>query len=125
MGFIPYSYDCGQPLPFEYMPVSAGDVAQGLCMALSDGKLTKSVTPNYIAMCDLKDAVGGTVAPVVRVTPEAVFAAPLADGAAAPALGALAGVSDDGMFIDPAAGTKNLQITGMTEDGGYLCRFVY
>ena len=122
MGFIPYSYDFGQPLPNEYLKVAAGDITAGLCMALSGGKLAKSATPDYIAMCDIKDAADGTVIPAVHITGDVVFEAPLAEGSESLQPGAAAGVSADGLSVSASASKKNIQI--ISADGSVCrCRF--
>ena len=57
MAFLPYSYNDGQPRPFEYYKLSvAGSIEIGTAMALSGGKLAASATPAYICMRTEKSA---------------------------------------------------------------------
>lgn len=127
MGFIPYSYDHGQPLPWEYHKCSGGSIAQGLCMAYAGGKLVKSAVPGYIAMCDMTGAPDGTLIPVVRLTAEAVFEAPLDAAAEGLVPGSKAGVSEDGLGISAGAAVKNIEIVdldGTAKGDKCRCRFV-
>lgn len=124
MAFVPYSYDEGQPRPFEYYKLSAkGDIEVGTAMALTDGKLAASDAPTYICMRAEKNAAADTVVPVIRIDAGVVFEAPLAAAAAALKAGARASVSADGMSIAGAADGGVLEIVDM--DGaaeGDLCR---
>lgn len=123
MGFIPYSYDAGQPLPSEYLKVSGGTIVPGLCMKLSNGALTVSAEPDYIALCDMESAPANTVIPAMRVTTEAVFEAPLASGSESLTAGGTAGISADGLSVSASASVKNIQIISVS-GGKCRCRFV-
>lgn len=124
MAFVPFSYDDGQPLPFEYFKLSAdADLQIGLCMALEGGGLAVSAEPDYICMREEAGAAQGSTVPVIRVSGKAVFEAPLTAAGSALQAGSAAGVSGDGLGIDPAAAVKNLVILDM--DGsraGDKCR---
>lgn len=128
MAFVPYSYDDGQPMPFEYYKLAQdGDIQIGLCLALAEGALCVSAEPGYISMREEAAAKAGTTIPVIRVSEKVVFEAPLAADGSALAEGSLAGVSGDGLGIDPAAGVKNIEIVDM--DGSAAgdkcrCRFI-
>lgn len=124
MAFLPYSYDEGQPRPFEYYKLSAkGDIEIGTAMAITGGKLAASATPGYICMRTEKGAAADTVVPVIRIDAGVVFEAPLAAAAATLKAGARASVSSDGLSIGGAADGGVLEIVSM--DGtakGDLCR---
>lgn len=124
MAFVPYSYDEGQPRPFEYYKLGAeGDIEIGTAMALTGGKLVSSATPGYICMRAEKKAAADTVVPVIRIDAGVVFEAPLAAEAATLTVGGRASVSADGRSIGGAAGDGILEIVSM--DGtaeGDLCR---
>lgn len=128
MAFVPYSYDDGQPLPFEYYKLAAaGSLKIGLCMALEEGALSAADEPQYICMREEEAAAAGTVVPVIRISDKVVFEAPLAGAAPALAAGAMADVSADGLSIDPAGEIQNIQIVDM--DGSAAgdkcrCRFM-
>ncbi len=128
MAFVPYSYDDGQMMPFEYYKLAAaGDVQVGLCMALKDGGLTASAEPGFLCMRDETAAAAGATLPVIRLSGKMVLEAPLAAAGAALTAGSLVGVSGDGLGLDPAAGTKNMEIVDMdgTAQGDKCrCRFV-
>lgn len=122
MAFLPYSYDHGQPLPSAYIQSAGGDVAVGLCLAVSGGTAALSVKPEYIALCD-RAAAEGEVIPAMRVTRDMVFEAPLHGAAAGLKPGSLADVAEDGLSIANTSAVKNVQIIAM--DGtaaGDLCR---
>ncbi|MCD8117864.1 MAG: hypothetical protein LUE21_12315 [Oscillospiraceae bacterium] len=123
MAFLPYSYDSGQPLPFEYYPVDgSGDIYVGQVMALSGGQLVPGNSSDYISMREESAPAAGTVIPVIRATQDAVFEAPL--GAAAPGLraGTTCSVSDDGMSLNLDGGSS-VVIIGLDGEGeGDLCR---
>jgi hypothetical protein len=123
MAFMPYSYENGQPLPSEYLPVSAGTVTVGQCMALSGGRLGLSVQPTYIALCDRKSATEGEVIPAMHITDDLVLEAPLAADSPALKPGDTVDVAADGLTIASTGTNKNVQI--ITMDGtaqGDLCR---
>lgn len=124
MAFLPYSYDEGQPRPFEYYKLSAsGDIEIGTAMALADGKLAVSDAPEYICMRTEAGAAADTVVPVIRIDAGVVFEAPLAAAAATLKAGARASVSSDGRSIAAASDGGVLVIVSM--DGtaaGDLCR---
>ncbi len=124
MAFVPYSYDDGQMMPFEYYKLAeAEDLAVGLCMALGSGGLAASATGGFICMRDEENAPAGASVPVIRVSGKTVFEAPLKAAGTALGAGSLAGVSADGLGIDPAATVKNIELVDM--DGtavGDLCR---
>jgi hypothetical protein len=122
MAFMPYSYENGQPLPSEYMPAAAGNVTVGQCMALDGGRLSLSVKPDYIALCD-KNAADGESIPAMHITEAVVLEAPLAADAPALKPGSLVDVAADGLTIASTGTVKNVQIISM--DGtaqGDLCR---
>ncbi len=128
MAFVPYSYDDGQMMPFEYYKLAAGeDLEIGLCMALDGGGLEASASPGFVCMRSEVGAQAGSTVPVIRVSRKTVFEAPLAAVGTGLAAGSLVGVSEDGLGIDPAATKKNIEIVDM--DGTALgdkcrCRFV-
>lgn len=124
MAFLPYSYENGQPCPFAYHKLaSAGDITIGLCMALEDGKAAVSAKPDYICLRDEDNAAADTLVPLMHISADVVFEAPLAADAAALTPGALCDVSADGLAIAATGTNKNIQI--ITMDGtakGDLCR---
>lgn len=124
MAFVPYSYDDGQMMPFEYYKLAAGDdLVIGLCMALGSGGLAVSARPGFICMRDAAGAPAGSTVPVIRVDRKTVFEAPLAGAGTGLAAGSLAGVSEDGLGIDPDAAEKNIEIVDMDGTGlGDTCR---
>ncbi len=128
MAFVPYSYDDGQPMPFEYYKLARdGDIQIGLCLALTEGTLGVSAEPGYISMREEAGAKAGSTIPVIRVSGKVLFEAPLAAADETLTAGGLAGVSGDGLGIDPAAGVKNIEIVDM--DGSAAgdkcrCRFL-
>lgn len=128
MAFVPYSYDDGQPMPFEYYKLAQnGNLQIGLGMALAEGVLGVSATPGYICMRDETGALAGSTVPVIRVSDKVLFEAPLAAAGASLTAGSMAGVSANGLGIDPAAAVKNIEIVDMdgTEAGDKCrCRFV-
>lgn len=124
MAFLPYSYDDGQPRPFEYYKLaSAGDIEIGTAMAMTGGKLAPSASPTYICMRAEKGAAAETVVPVVRIDEGVVFEAPLAAEAASLKPGVRCAVSANGLTIAGASDSGKLEIVDM--DGtaaGDLCR---
>lgn len=124
MAFLPYSYENGQPCPFEYHKLAeAGDIQIGLCMALEDGKAAISAKPDYICLRDEENAAADTLVPLMHISADVVFEAPLAADAAALTPGSLCDVSADGLAIAATGTNKNIQI--ITMDGtaeGDLCR---
>lgn len=128
MAFVPYSYDDGQPMPFEYYKLAQeGDIQIGLCLALEEGALSVSAEPGYISMREETGAGAGSTVPVIRLSRKMLLEAPLAAEGRSLTAGSLAGVSADGLGIDPAAGVKNIEIVDM--DGSAAgdkcrCRFL-
>ncbi len=124
MAFLPYSYNDGQPRPFEYYKLSvAGSIEIGTAMALSGGKLAASATPAYICMRTEKSAAADTVVPVIRIDGGIVFEAPLAEAMTSLKPGARTDVSDDGQSIAKTTANSNIEIVAM--DGtakDSLCR---
>ena len=77
MAFLPYSYDDGQPRPWEYLPCSAITPKVGMALVQSSGNLaiaTGTTAPTYISMVD-KDAActAGDLIPVIRVDHGIIF----------------------------------------------------
>lgn len=105
-GFIP-AQTCEYPI--EYLPAEAITPKIGLCLALdgtNSGQLEVSVTPQFICLCEKAAAVAaGELIPVLRITPDMVFAVTL-DGSTSLKAGAIAAVKSDGMQID-ADGTTS------------------
>lgn len=124
MAFVPYSYDDGQPMPFEYFKLANdGDIQIGLGLALENGALTVSAEPDCICMREETGAAAGQTIPVIHISDKVVFEAPLAAAAEALQPGSAAGLSDDGLGIDPAAGVKNIVILDMDgSEAGDKCR---
>ncbi len=124
MAFLPYSYENGQPCPFEYHKLAqAGDIAVGLCMALTEGKAALSAKPDYICLREEKNAPADTLIPMMHISGDVVFEAPLAADSAGLAEGSLCDVSADGLAIANTTANKNIMI--ITMDGtakGDLCR---
>lgn len=124
MAFLPYSYDDGQPRPFEYYKLSAaGDIEIGKTMALSSGKLVTSATPVYVCMRTEKSAAADAVVPVIRIDRDVVFEAPLAEAMTTLKAGAKCDVSADGLSIAKTTTNSNIEIVSM--DGtakDSLCR---
>lgn len=124
MAFVPYSYDDGQPMPFEYFKLAEdGDIQIGLCLALENGALAVSAEPDYLCMRDETGAAAGQTIPVIHMSDKVVFEAPLAAAGGSLQPGSAAGVSADGLGIDPAAGVKNMVILDMDgSEAGDKCR---
>lgn len=124
MAFLPYSYENGQPGPFEYHKLAeTGDIAVGQCMKLEGGAAAVSAQPDYICLREEKNAAAGTLVPLMHVSADVIFEAPLAADAAGLAPGSLCGVSQDGLAIAATAENSNVMIVSM--DGaaeGDLCR---
>ena len=124
MAFLPYSYENGQPCPFEYHKLaSAGDITVGLCMALEDGKAALSAKPDYICLREEINAAADTLVPLMHIGAGVIFEAPLAAASDSLAPGSLCDVSADGLAIAPTGTNKNIMI--ITMDGtakGDLCR---
>lgn len=124
MAFLPYSYENGQPCPFEYHKLAqAGDIVIGLCMALEDGKAAVSAKPDYICLREEENAAADTLVPLMHIAPGVIFEAPLAAASAGLTPGSLCDVSADGLAIAATSANKNIQI--ITMDGtaeGDLCR---
>ncbi len=77
MAFLPFSYDDGQPRPWEYLPCSAITPKVGMALTQSSGNLaiaTGTTKPTYISMVD-KDAActAGDIIPVIRVDSGIIF----------------------------------------------------
>lgn len=124
MAFLPYSYENGQPVPFEYHKLaSAGDIAVGLCMTLADGKAAVSAKPDYICLREEENAAADTLVPLMHISADVVFEAPLAAASAGLAPGSLCDVSADGLAIASTTANGNIQIITMDGTGkGDLCR---
>lgn len=124
MAFLPYSYDCGQMPPAEYVKLaSAGDITVGLCMSLTEDGAAPSAKPEYICLREETDAAAGTLVPLMHIGEGIVFEAPLAADAASLVPGGYADVSADGLSIAATTANKNIIIVSM--DGakaGDLCR---
>lgn len=124
MAFLPYSYEGGQMPPSEYHKLAAaGDITIGLCMALSGGRAALSVTPEYICLREEQGAAADTPVPLMHITDEVIFEAPLATDAAALVPGSRADVAADGLSIAATGANGNIMIVSM--DGtaaGDLCR---
>lgn len=75
MAFLPYSYDDGQPRPWEYLPAGAITVNVGKTLTQSTGLLaiaSNTTKPTYISMID-KVCSSGDIIPVIRVDHGIVF----------------------------------------------------
>lgn len=122
MAFLPYSYDGGQPGPAEYHTLaSAGDIAIGLCMTVADGKAALSAQPDYICLREEHDAPAGTLIPLMHISADVVFEAPLGEDAPGLAAGSAAGVSADGLTI-AASGSAIVIVSMDGNRAGDLCR---
>jgi len=76
MAFLPYSYDDGQPRPWEYIPCDDISVVVGTALVQSSGLLVKATgttKPTYIAMADKTVATEGDLLPVIRVDSGTIF----------------------------------------------------
>ena len=77
MAFMPFSYDDGQPRPWEYIPCDDITVTVGTALYQSSGLLVKATgttKPTYICMMEAPAAVAaGTLIPVVAVQPDIIF----------------------------------------------------
>lgn len=127
MAFLPYSYDHGQPLPSEYVPAAAGDIEIGMCMAITNGRAAASAAPAFIALCHMPGAAADTLIPVMRVDGGTVFESTLSASAASLVPGSKAGVSANGLEIDPSATNKNIEIIsadGTAKGDKCRCRFI-
>lgn len=125
MAFIPYSYDDGMPRPFEYHVLAEEcDIEIGLAMSLTGSGLVVSDEPELICMREERNVPAGTRnIPTIRVSGDVVWEAPLFVSSTSLAPGSLAGVSKDGLFVDPAAVLKNIQIEDMDgTNAGDKCR---
>jgi hypothetical protein len=77
MAFLPFSYDDGQPRPWEYLPCSAIQPKVGMALTQTSGNLaiaTGTTKPTYISMVT-KDAActAGDLIPVIRVDSGIIF----------------------------------------------------
>lgn len=126
MAFIPYSYDSGQPAPSEYHELaSAGDLYIGLSMTVSGDGAAVSKTPDYICLREEKGAAAGTLIPMMHISTDVIFEAPLGQDAPALTAGSAAGVSADGLTIDPQGSALVIVNMDGTEAGDLCrCRFV-
>lgn len=123
MAFIPYSYDNGQPLPTEYIPAAAGNYTIGMCLELAGGKVAKSIVPTHIALCDRTGVTVGTPIPVMHISADMIFEAPLAAASSSLKQGSYVDVSTDCVSISNTASNQNLQIISLDgTDKGSLCR---
>lgn len=77
MAFLPYSYDDGQPRPWEYLPCGAITPKVGMALVQSSGNLaiaTGTTKPTYISMIDKDSAcTAGEIIPVIRVDSGIIF----------------------------------------------------
>lgn len=77
MAFLPYSYDDGQPRPWEYLPCGAITPKVGMALYQSSGNLaiaTGTTKPTYISMVDKASAcTAGDIIPVIRVDSGIIF----------------------------------------------------
>ena len=77
MAFLPYSYDDGQPRPWEYLPCGAITPKVGMALVESSGNLAIAAgtnKPTYISMVDKASAcTAGDIIPVIRVDHGIVF----------------------------------------------------
>ena len=76
MAFLPYSYDDGQPRPWEYIPCDDITVSVGMALVQSSGLLVKATgttKPTYICMVDKTVAAEGDTIPVIRVDSGIIF----------------------------------------------------
>lgn len=77
MAFLPYSYDDGQPRPWEYLPAGNITPKVGLGLVQSSGVFAvagATAKPTYISMAEYGSAVAsGTLIPVIRVDHGIVF----------------------------------------------------
>ncbi|MCD8087806.1 MAG: hypothetical protein LUE22_04355 [Oscillospiraceae bacterium] len=122
MAILPYSFDNGQPMPWEYYPVAGGeDLYVGLGMAINDGQLERSATPTFISMREEAAPAAGTIIPVMRLTEGVVYEIPLESDCDGLQIGTCVGIADNGLTI--AVGGEMMEIIGFDgEQAGDLCR---
>lgn len=77
MAFLPFSYDDGQPRPWEYLPCGAITPKVGMALTQTSGNLaiaTGTTKPTYISMIDCASALtAGDIIPVIRVDSGIIF----------------------------------------------------
>ncbi len=102
-GFIPQSYDNGNPKPFEYLPATSGiAVSSGTALTVTAGKLalaTGTTAPSYISMAEVDATTDGQIIPVIRVAKDVIFETSLSVEIATIARGAKYTISADGNQI--------------------------
>lgn len=109
MAFLPYSYDDGQPRPWEYIPCDDIAVSVGMALVQSSGlliKATGTTKPTYISMVDKTVATEGDPIPVIRIDSGIIFETTNSASLSSAAIGAKVTLHTDG-----------LQITGTTTSG--------
>lgn len=102
LGFIPAD-SCEYAI--EYLPAAAITPKIGLALAFSEGKLAVSTTPEFICLQEKSAAVAaGTIIPVLRISKDMLFKAPL-DGSTAFTAGTIAQLASGGLKIDADGST--------------------
>ncbi|MCD7749480.1 MAG: hypothetical protein LUH42_05475 [Oscillospiraceae bacterium] len=122
MAFLPYSYDDGQPKPFEYYPVSgSASIYVGQALVLDGGQLVPSDAPDFISMCERESPAAGEYIPVSRIAEDVIYEAPL--GAAADITPGMGGtVSIDGLTVSADGGETLVILSADSGEAGDLCR---
>lgn len=117
MAFLIQSTTDGHVPAWEYLPCSAITPKAGMAMIESSGKLaiaTGTNAPKYICMREEGAAVtAGDIVPVIRVTPDIVFAVPLSASGTSLKIGDLVTLhASDGLQVTATTTSGVAEIVG-------------
>ena len=94
--------------PWEVMPADAGTYKAGQILRINNGKVggligALTTVPPYVCMADKKITTAGDLLPVMRVTEDTIFEAPLSALTAGAKPGAKLQVAADGLGVNGTA----------------------
>ncbi len=120
MAFLPFSYDDGQPRPWEYLPCSAITPKVGMALTQSSGNLaiaTGTTKPTYIAMADYSAALtSGTVIPVIRVVADQIYETTNSASLSGVNIGQKVTIHSDGMQVTATTSSGVAEIVAKDAD---------
>lgn len=103
MAFKYFYLDDGRVPPHEYLPAGAITPKWGMALTVSSGKLavaSGTTAPTYISMTERESAVAsGEEIPVIRISPDMVFATKLSVAGTSLNVGDKVTISSDGLGV--------------------------
>ena len=105
--FNPKKYDRSVQ-PWEVMPADAGTYKAGQILRTNSGKVsaligTLTTVPSYVCMAEKTITTAGDLLPVMRVTEDTIFEAPLSAVSSGAKPGAMLQVAADGLGVNGTA----------------------